>query len=76
MLYIGVTGDMARRLAEHRLGTHGFASRYHVTTLVYLEPYNDIRHAIVREKQLKGWKRTKKIALIHSQNPTWRDLPH
>ena len=74
VLYVGVTNDLERRLAEHRQATNGFVSRYRVTTLVYFEVTADIHAAIAREKRIKGWTRARKIALIRTQNPTWRDL--
>lgn len=74
-LYVGVTNDLARRLAEHAAsGDETFAGRYHLDRLVYAEPYPDVRDAIRREKQLKGWRRIKKVALVNSANPAWRDL--
>jgi putative endonuclease len=74
-LYIGVTNNLLRRLFEHRTGiTTGFAHRYNITRLVYWESTNDPRAAITREKQIKGWRREKKINLIESMNPNWRDL--
>jgi putative endonuclease len=75
VLYIGVTNDLERRLAEHQQGRiEGFSKRYRIDRLVYFEQTPDIRSAIAREKQLKGWRREKKIALIQNSNPTWRDL--
>jgi putative endonuclease len=75
VLYIGVTGDLLRRVREHKeMRIPGFTTRYRVTELVYFEPFGDIRIAIAREKQIKGWLRTRKIALIDSFNPRWRDL--
>ena len=74
VLYVGVTNNLDRRLSEHLLGTSGFVSRYRVTTLVYFEVTVDSHAAIEREKRLKGWTRARKIALIRTQNPTWRDL--
>jgi putative endonuclease len=75
VLYVGVTGDLLRRVAEHKQGRNaGFTARYRVTELVYLEGFGDVRLAIAREKQIKGWLRAKKIALIESFNPQWRDL--
>jgi putative endonuclease len=60
---------------EHKQGLiPGFTSRYRVTRLVYFEEYADIREAIAREKQLKGWSRSRKIRLVQSRNPTWEDL--
>jgi len=75
VLYIGVTGNLLRRVREHREASiPGFTARYRVKELVYLEAFGDIRMAIAREKQLKGWLRSRKIALIESFNPHWRDL--
>ena len=74
-LYIGVTNDIARRAYEHREGLlPGFTKRYAVKLLVYIEPFDDIRSAIQREKNLKKWPRAWKIALIEATNPDWRDL--
>ena len=74
-LYIGVTNDIARRVWEHRSGKGSeFAKQYRVHRLVHLEPHEDIRLAIQREKTLKEWKRAWKIALIEKDNPEWRDL--
>ncbi len=74
-LYTGVTNDLARRVYEHKHGlVPGFASRYGIDRLVYFESTSDVGAAIEREKQPKGWLRTKKLALIESANPTWTDL--
>ena len=74
-LYIGVTSNMARRLQEHRNGTASqHTARYRIHRLVHVESTGDSRAAIAREKQIKGWNRAKKIALIESQNPAWEDL--
>ena len=74
-LYVGVTNNLARRTWEHRDGAaEGFTKRYDVKTLVYIEPHEDIREAIAREKQLKRWRRAWKIELIERENATWRDL--
>jgi putative endonuclease len=73
-LYIGVTNDLARRLAEHRLQASGFSARYRCTRLVLVEMAPDAMTAIAREKQLKNWRREKKIALIQATNPAWDDL--
>jgi putative endonuclease len=74
-LYIGVTGELARRAYEHKEGIlEGFTKRYGVKLLVYYETYDDIRNAIQREKNLKKWPRAWKIALIEKNNPEWRDL--
>jgi len=75
VLYTGVTSDLARRVYEHRLGRGSrFTSKYKITKLVYHEVTDDVRAAIAREKQIKGGSRQKKIALIDSVNPGWRDL--
>ena len=73
-LYIGVTTDLGRRLEEHRLGLSQHTARYNITKLVYVETYETAPDAIEREKQLKRWRREKKIALIDAANPEWRDL--
>ena len=75
VLYIGVTSNLERRLYKHRNHlADGFTDKYNVTKLVYYEHTSDVRSAISREKQLKGWTRAKKIALISSSNPGWIDL--
>ena len=75
VLYIGVTSDLKRRLYEHRNHlVNGFTAQYNVHKLVYFEYTNDVRSAIDREKQLKGWRRDKKNALISKVNPEWIDL--
>ena len=74
-LYVGVTNNLERRVCEHKQGAHsGFTKRYKLTRLVYCESTPDVRAAIQREKEIKGWLRRKKIALIASMNPYWRDL--
>jgi putative endonuclease len=74
-LYIGVTGDLLRRVHQHKSKRiEGFTKKYNLTRLVYYETGADVREAIAREKQLKGWRRSKKLALINSSNPTWNDL--
>jgi len=74
-LYTGVTNDLVRRVSEHRSGVGGyFTRRYHVIQLVHFEEFSNIRDAIGREKQIKGLLRSKKITLIESSNPDWRDL--
>jgi len=74
-LYVGVTNNLERRVSEHRAGTfQGFTSRYKMRMLVYYEMFDDILVAIAREKQIKGWLRSKKIAIIEAVNPNWRDL--
>jgi len=75
VLYIGVTNHLESRTAQHKLKVNaGFTSKYNVTKLLYFEPFTDVRYAIAREKQLKRWRREKKVALIERINPTWRDL--
>ena len=75
VLYTGVTNDLVRRVYEHRnhLIKDSFTARYHVTKLVYFEATEDVRSALEREKQIKSWKRSRKDALVESQNPTWED---
>jgi len=74
-LYIGVTSSIYRRALQHKAGeVEGFAKKYGCTRLVYYEGFDDVHKAIGREKQLKGWIRAKKIALIESKNPRWEDL--
>ena len=74
-LYIGMTNNLERRIREHKSGEfEGFAREYHCNRLVYWEGFDDVRKAIGREKQWKGWRRSKKIALIESVNPRWQDL--
>jgi putative endonuclease len=74
-LYSGITNDMGRRIAEHKEGAgNGFTAKYRCNRLVWFERYQTSNAAIAREKQLKGWRRTKKLALIEKQNPTWIDL--
>ncbi len=74
-LYIGVTRNLYRRLQQHRLGTGSrFCARYNIKRLVYLEVTENAYAAITREKQLKAWPRERKIALVKSANPRWRDL--
>jgi putative endonuclease len=72
---VGVTNDLARRVSEHRSKAFGgFTARYNVDRLVYMEQTPSIEGAILREKQIKGWRREKKDALIASLNPDWADL--
>ncbi|HEY3294266.1 MAG TPA: GIY-YIG nuclease family protein [bacterium] len=75
VIYIGVTGNLDRRIVQHKEKVHeGFTSRYNVNRLVYWESFTDIHRAIAREKELKGWRREKKVALIEARNPAWKDL--
>jgi putative endonuclease len=74
-LYVGVTNDLMRRVREHKDGAHkSFTKQYNVDRLVYFEQGNDVEGAITREKQLKGWLRKRKLALIAAENPKWHDL--
>ena len=73
-LYIGVTNDIERRMNEHSDGKiNGFTKKYNIKKLIYCEEYDNPNDAIAREKQLKGWRRSKKEDLINSQNPNWLD---
>jgi len=74
-LYIGVTNDLVRRVAEHRLKlVEGFTKKYEIHKLIYFEQFDDPENAIKREKQLKRWDRAWKIRLIEEHNPNWDDL--
>ena len=74
-LYTGVTSDLQRRAYEHKNKlVPGFTKKYNLTWLVYYEMTNDVTSAISREKQIKGWLRSRKVALVESMNPEWRDL--
>jgi len=74
-LYAGITNSLVRRVREHKLGIgSSFAAKYKLDRLAYFERFDDVRNAIEREKQIKGWLRIKKIALIVSVNPEWKDL--
>lgn len=74
-LYIGVTSDLKRRVWEHKHDlVKGFSKEYGVHDLVYYEQYEEIEQAILREKQMKAWKRFWKIKLINKTNPDWKDL--
>ncbi len=73
--YIGITNSIDRRMREHKSGAiDGFASQYRCDRLVYFESFDDVNKAIGREKQLKGGRREKKIALIERRNPRWEDF--
>ncbi len=75
VLYTGVTNNLARRVCEHKNGTGGvFTRKYNIHKLVYYEVGNEINSAIEREKQIKAGSRQKKIDLVSSQNPEWKDL--
>jgi putative endonuclease len=74
-LYTGVTNDLQRRILQHKNKLkEGFTRKYNLTRLVYYEVADDVLAAISREKQIKGWLRAKKVALIQSVNPEWKDL--
>ena len=75
VLYTGVTNDLQRRVLEHKAGKgSGFTKKYNITRLVYVESGDDIHLAIAREKQIKAGSRKKKVELIESVNPGWKDL--
>ena len=73
-LYIGVTTNLPRRLEEHRLDMVHHTARYKINRLIYVESYETAPDAIAREKQLKNWRREKKLVLINRSNPDWHDL--
>ena len=74
-LYVGVTNDLQRRVFEHKNSlVPGFTSRYGLVRLVHFEATDDVTAAIAREKQIKGWFRSRKVALVESENPQWQDL--
>ena len=74
-LYLGMTDDLASRVRQHKAGKiKGFSKKYRCTRLVYFESFDYVQVAIGREKQLKGWRRSKKIALIQKLNPRWLDF--
>jgi len=75
VLYTGVTNDLERRISEHQQGEiAGFTKTYKVNRLVYYETFEDPGDAIAREKEIKGWRRSKKNALVETVNPKWADL--
>jgi putative endonuclease len=75
VLYTGITSSLMRRVSQHQNGEiEGFTKTYKVNLLVYYERYNDPRDAIAREKEIKGWRRAKKNALVETMNPNWTDL--
>ena len=74
-LYVGITNDLERRVAQHRERRSGtYSARYRIDRLVYFEVYDSPTTAIGREKELKGWRREKKVRLIEVMNPEWQDL--
>jgi putative endonuclease len=75
VLYVGITNNLIRRVYEYKNKLiSGFTSKYNVNKLVYYESFQSVFDAIKREKEIKGWKREKKVALINSFNPEWKDL--
>jgi putative endonuclease len=75
VLYVGVTSDLSLRIAQHRNEKYdGFTKRYGLKRLVWFEAFDSIVNAIAGEKQIKGWKRNRKLALINAMNPNWDDL--
>jgi putative endonuclease len=75
MLYVGVTNDLQKRVFQHKFKLiPGFTQKYNLYKLVYFEEFGDIRAAIAREKEIKGWLRSKKVSLIVGKNPQWKDL--
>ena len=74
-LYTGVTNNLERRVFEHKTKEkESFTKQYHIGRLVYYDTFRNVHEAIAQEKEIKGWRREKKIALIESMNPTWKDL--
>jgi putative endonuclease len=75
-LYVGVTNNLERRVYEHKTKNHpqSFTARYNIDRLVYCETFSDIRDALACEKQIKSWRRSKKVALIEAENPRWKDI--
>ena len=74
-LYVGVTSNLEQRVCEHKQKIHaGFTKKYNVTRLAYYEETPDVHTALAREKEIKKWRRSKKIALVKSLNPEWQDL--
>ena len=73
-LYVGITSELLERVKQHRLGFGDFTSKYRIHRLVHFEEFADVRVAIRREKEIKSWRREKKIRLIEAENPLWEDL--
>jgi putative endonuclease len=74
-LYMGITNNIIRRLYQHRYGdVEGFAKRYHLNRIVWLEHFRNVNDAVACEKKLKGWRRSRKIALVEQTNPGWLDM--
>ncbi len=75
VIYVGVTNDLSRRIYEHKNKLiPGFSEKYNLSKLVYFEETRDINVAIIREKEIKNWRREKKDKLVNQENPSWRDL--
>jgi len=75
VIYVGVTGFLMARVLRHKAGEGGaFTPKYRVHRLVYFHSFQNVGDAIARETEIKGWRREKKVALIHADNPTWEDL--
>jgi putative endonuclease len=75
VIYVGVTSDLVSRIYQHKTSpVAGFTKSYNVNRLVFFEETSDVLSAIAREKEIKGWRRAKKVALIESQNAKWQDL--
>ncbi|MGO9642969.1 MAG: GIY-YIG nuclease family protein [Candidatus Acidiferrales bacterium] len=75
VLYTGITNNLPRRISEHKKGTvRGFTEKYRVKRLVWFEAHTNPANAIAREKQIKDWRRAKRVALIEAENPNWQDL--
>ena len=74
-IYTGVTNDLKKRIYGHKKRlAKGFTKKYNITKLVYYEVFNNIKHVIAREKQIKGGSRAKKVTMINNMNPEWKDL--
>jgi putative endonuclease len=75
-LYVGITGNLIRRVSQHRedIDRRGYTTRHQTKRLVYCEATNDVQAALRREKQIKGWTRRRKLKLIETLNPDWSDL--
>ncbi len=77
VLYVGITSKLEQRVFQHKQHSFGgFTANYNVTNLVYYESFDEVQKAIGREKEIKGWRREKKIALVESANPKWRNLSY
>lgn len=74
-LYIGMSNDLRKRVSQHKeMLVDGFTKRYRITSLIYFEEYDDVRYAIERETRLKTWSRQKKLDLIATRNPEWKEI--